>query len=240
MQEPESSPGFNSDSWLLTPTLSRYSRLKVRALYWSAKSAIIASLVQKYAVLIALYPGSFDPITLGHLDIISRGSRLFERVIVLVSNNPNKLPLFSIDQRLAQIRYTVAHLRNVEVDHYDGLTITYSKQHQAQVLLRGLRVLSDFEKELQMAHTNKTLADDIETLFLATSTEYGFLSSSLVKEIARFGGPIGHLVPHHVARDVCQCYAQTQPVSQPNKTVPPQSPTQTMPGNPLSSQRSET
>jgi cytidyltransferase-like protein len=94
-------------------------------------------LVQKYAGLIALYPGSFDPITLGHLDIISRGSRLFDRVIVLVSSNPNKVPLFSIDQRLEQIRQTISHLRNVDVDHYDGLTITYAKKHNAKVLLRG-------------------------------------------------------------------------------------------------------
>jgi pantetheine-phosphate adenylyltransferase len=168
--------------------------------------------------LIAIYPGSFDPITLGHLDIITRGSRLFERVIVLVSSNPNKVPLFSIPVRLQQIRQSVSELPNVDVDHYEGLTITYAKQVGAQVLLRGLRVLSDFEKELQMAHTNKTLADDLETLFLATATEYGFLSSSLVKEIARFGGPIDHLVPDHVARDVCQCYAQTQPAP----TAPPQ------------------
>ncbi|MBU6228354.1 MAG: pantetheine-phosphate adenylyltransferase [Cyanobacteria bacterium REEB459] len=156
--------------------------------------------------MIALYPGSFDPITLGHLDIITRGSRLFDRVIVLISSNPNKLPLFSIHQRLEQIHRCVDPLGNVEVDHYDGLTITYAHHHRAQVLLRGLRVLSDFEKELQMAHTNKTLANDIETLFLSTSTEYGFLSSSLVKEIARFGGPIDHLVPDHVARDLYQCY----------------------------------
>ena len=204
-------------------------------IYCPAKSAIIASLVQKYAVLIALYPGSFDPITLGHLDIISRGSRLFERVIVLVSSNPNKVPLFSIDQRLEQIRRTVIHLSNVDVDYYDGLTITYAKKHKAKVLLRGLRVLSDFEKELQMAHTNKTLADDIETLFLATSTEYGFLSSSLVKEIARFGGPISHLVPHHVARDVCQCYAQTQLESQPKETELLQKQTPTPPDGQVAS-----
>jgi pantetheine-phosphate adenylyltransferase len=163
--------------------------------------------------LLAIYPGSFDPITLGHLDIITRGSRLFERVVVLVSSNPNKVPMFSTAERMAQIERSVAHLSNVDIDNYDGLTITYARQHQAQVLLRGLRVLSDFEKELQMAHTNKTLADDIETLFLSTSTEYGFLSSSLVKEIARFGGPIDHLVPHHVARDVYQCYAQIPPAS---------------------------
>ncbi|HIK44458.1 MAG TPA: pantetheine-phosphate adenylyltransferase [Leptolyngbyaceae cyanobacterium M65_K2018_010] len=161
--------------------------------------------------MIAIYPGSFDPITLGHLDIISRGSRLFEQVVVLVSSNPNKVPLFSTAKRIAQIEASVSHLGNVAVDQYDGLTITYAHRHKAQVLLRGLRVLSDFEKELQMAHTNKTLANDLETLFLATATEYSFLSSSLVKEIARFGGPIDHLVPNHVARDVYQCYAQTQP-----------------------------
>ncbi|HEY9879757.1 MAG TPA: pantetheine-phosphate adenylyltransferase [Leptolyngbyaceae cyanobacterium] len=163
------------------------------------------------AALIAIYPGSFDPITFGHLDIITRGSRLFDRVIVVVSNNPNKVPLFSTEKRIEQIRLSVQHLSNIDIDCYQGLTVTYAKRQKAQVILRGLRVLSDFEKELQMAHTNKTLADDIETLFLSTSTEYGFLSSSLVKEIAQFGGPVDHLVPHHVARDICQCYAQTQP-----------------------------
>ncbi|TVP66334.1 MAG: pantetheine-phosphate adenylyltransferase [Leptolyngbya sp. LCM1.Bin17] len=185
--------------------------------------------------MIAIYPGSFDPITLGHLDIITRGSRLFERVIVLISSNPNKAPLFSIPERMEQIRLSVNHLSNVDIDYYDGLTITYAHTHQAQILLRGLRVLSDFEKELQMAHTNKTLADDIETLFLSTSTEYSFLSSSLVKEIARFGGPIDHLVPDHVARDVCQCYAQTQPApTAPNKTMLPPMPSVTPPTSPPS------
>lgn len=178
--------------------------------------------------MIALYPGSFDPITLGHVDIITRGSRLFDRVIVLISSNPSKLPLFSISQRHDQIEASVRHLGNVQVDHYEGLTIDYAQRHQAQVLLRGLRVLSDFEKELQMAHTNKTLADDIETLFLATSTEHGFLSSSLVKEIARFGGPIDHLVPDHVARDVYQCYAQIQPSAALGPVVPPLPPSPMM------------
>lgn len=159
--------------------------------------------------MIAIYPGSFDPITLGHLDIITRSSQLYRRVIVVISRNPSKNPLFTVEERIAQIRKTTQHLDNVEVDSFDGLTITYARDRQAKVLLRGLRVLSDFEKELQMAHTNKTLASDIETVFLATSTEYGFLSSSLVKEIARFGGPINHLVPEHIALDVEKCYGNT-------------------------------
>lgn len=159
--------------------------------------------------MLAIYPGSFDPITLGHLDIITRASRLFEKVIVVVSSNPNKMPLFTAEKRMAQIRQSVHQLKNVEIDCFDGLTVTYAKMKQAQVILRGLRVLSDFEKELQMAHTNKTLANDLETLFLATSTEYGFLSSSLVKEIAKFGGPVDHLVPQHVALDIYRCYATT-------------------------------
>jgi pantetheine-phosphate adenylyltransferase len=168
--------------------------------------------------VIAIYPGSFDPITLGHLDLIQRGSRLFEGVIVAVLRNPNKMPLFSVQQRQEQIRLSTGHLPNVEVDSFDGLTVNYAQMRQAQVLLRGLRAVSDFEVELQMAHTNKTLSTQIETVFLATSNEYSFLSSSVVKEIARFGGSIDHLVPPHVALDIYQCYAHNHPVSNPVKT----------------------
>ncbi|AKG24678.1 pantetheine-phosphate adenylyltransferase [Calothrix sp. 336/3] len=163
--------------------------------------------------MIAIYPGSFDPITLGHLDIIQRGAKLFDQVVVAVLRNPNKAPLFTVQRRLEQIRTSTKHLTNVEADAFDGLTVNYAQMRQACVLLRGLRAISDFEVELQMAHTNKTLSTEIETVFLATSNEYSFLSSSVVKEIAKFGGSVDHLVPPHVALDIYQCYAQNHPVS---------------------------
>jgi pantetheine-phosphate adenylyltransferase len=169
--------------------------------------------------VIAIYPGSFDPITLGHLDIIERGCKLFDTVVVAVLRNPSKSPLFSVQERIEQIRLCTQHLSNVEVDSFAGLTVEYARLKNAQVLLRGLRVLSDFEKELQMAHTNQTLWDEIETVFLATSNEYSFLSSSVVKEIAKFGGSVNHLVPQQVALDISRCYAETHPEStHPNAT----------------------
>ncbi|MBE9052400.1 pantetheine-phosphate adenylyltransferase [Nostocales cyanobacterium LEGE 11386] len=173
--------------------------------------------------MIAIYPGSFDPITLGHLDIIQRGSRLFDQVIVAVLRNPNKVPLFTVQQRLEQIRLTTRHLTNVEVDGFDGLTVNYAQKRQAQVLLRGLRAISDFEVELQMAHTNKTISTQIETVFLATSNEYSFLSSSVVKEIARFGGSVDHLVPQEIALDIYKCYNHNSPMANPITTeaIPP-------------------
>ncbi len=171
--------------------------------------------------MIAIYPGSFDPITLGHLDIIQRGSKLFDVVIVAVLRNLNKNSLFSVQQRLEQIRLSTQHLSNVEIDGFDGLTVNYAKMRHAQVLLRGLRAVSDFEVELQMAHTNKTISTQIETVFLATSTEYSFLSSSVVKEIARFGGCVDHLVPPHVALDIYQCYTHNNPVLNPLTTTQP-------------------
>jgi pantetheine-phosphate adenylyltransferase len=173
--------------------------------------------------VIAIYPGSFDPITLGHLDIIQRGSRLFEQVIVAVLGNPNKVPLFTVQERLEQIRRTTQHLTNVEADAFDGLTVNYAQKRHAQVLLRGLRAISDFEVELQMAHTNKTISTQIETVFLATSNEYSFLSSSVVKEIARFGGSVDHLVPEQIALDIYKCYNHTSPMANPITTeaIPP-------------------
>ena len=155
---------------------------------------------------IAIYPGSFDPITLGHLDIITRGSNMFDSVIVAVLSNPSKQPLFTVEKLIEQIKQCTINLSNVEVDSFAGLTVEYAKMRGAKILLRGLRVLSDFEKELQMAHTNKTLSEDIETIFLATAKEYSFLSSSVVKEIAQFGGEISHLVPTDIVDDIYSYY----------------------------------
>jgi pantetheine-phosphate adenylyltransferase len=152
--------------------------------------------------VIALYPGSFDPVTLGHLDLIERACRLYETVIVAVVKNPNKTSLFTLEERVEQIRKATQHLPQVEVTSFMDLTVNYAQRRGAQVILRGLRALSDFEMELQMALTNKTLASSIETVFLATSSEYSFLSSSVVKEVARFGGSVDHLVPPHVALDL--------------------------------------
>jgi len=148
----------------------------------------------------ALYPGSFDPITLGHLDLIERSSKLFKSVIVIVAINPEKQYLFSVEKRIELIKDSVEHLDNIEIDSFSGLTVNYAKKHNATAIIRGLRAVSDFEKELQMAQINHSLNPDIETLFLATASEYSFLSSSVVKEVAKFGGSVDHLVPLAVAK----------------------------------------
>ncbi len=154
----------------------------------------------------ALYPGSFDPLTLGHLDLIERGARLFDSLVVAVLENPAKRPCFSLEQRLAQIRGATAHLPAVSVDSFDGLTVTMARRCGAGVILRGLRALSDFEYELQIAHTNHSLAAEVETLFMATATRHSFLSSSVVKEVARFGGDVRHMVPTGVAEDLLRFF----------------------------------
>jgi pantetheine-phosphate adenylyltransferase len=159
----------------------------------------------------ALYPGSFDPLTLGHLDLIERSSLLFDKVVVAVLRNPSKNPCFSVEQRLQQIRAATAHLENVHADAFEGLTVEFAQRCGAGVILRGLRALSDFEFELQIAHTNKSLAPQLETLFMATATAHSFLSSSVVKEVARFGGPVGHMVPTGVAEDLARLFNRTSP-----------------------------
>ena len=150
----------------------------------------------------ALYPGSFDPLTNGHMDLIERAVALFGQVTVAVLSNPNKKPAFSVDQRIGQIQSATRHLNGIDVVSFDGLTVHCAVTHQADLILRGLRAMSDFEYELQIAHTNRSLAEDLETVFLATSTRHSFLSSSVVKEVARFGGPVDHMVPKEVAKDL--------------------------------------
>lgn len=147
---------------------------------------------------VAIYPGSFDPVTSGHYDIIVRASRLFERLIVAVAPNPNKQPLFSVEERVAILQEVCASLPNVQVESFEGLLVDFAKQRGAQVIVKGLRAVSDFDYELQMALTNRRLCPQIETVFMMTSSEYVFLSSSIVKEIARLGGSVQGLVPKGV------------------------------------------
>ena len=144
---------------------------------------------------VAIYPGSFDPVTMGHLDIIQRSSRVFDHVYVAVATNFTKQPLFSTEQRLEFLREATDGLHNVQVITFDGLLVDEAKKNNARIIIKGLRAISDFEYEFQMALMNKKLGDDVETLFMATSTRYSYLSSSLVKEVARLGGCIKDLVP---------------------------------------------
>jgi pantetheine-phosphate adenylyltransferase len=152
----------------------------------------------------AVYPGSFDPFTLGHLDILERATGIFDKVIVAVLENPNKLPLFSVDERLAMIRDSIDHDGRIEVDSFDGLTVEYAKKVGAGSLVRGLRATSDFENEFQMALFNRRLAPEITTVFLMTSFANVFLSSSLIKEVARHGGAVDFAVPPSVAKRLAQ------------------------------------
>lgn len=144
---------------------------------------------------IAVCSGSFDPVTLGHLDIIKRGSQVFEKVIVGVLNNINKKPLFTVEERLEMLREATKDLPNVTVDSFDGLLIDYMKKVNAKVILRGLRAISDFEYEMQIAAMNRKLDEEIETFFIMTKNEYSFLSSSIVKEVAKYNGDVSGLVP---------------------------------------------
>jgi len=146
----------------------------------------------------AVYPGSFDPVTKGHLDIIERSSKLFDKVIVVASNNTSKTPMFTVDEKVEILTNVVSHLDNVEVDSFDGLLVHYVEENNVNVIVKGLRAISDFEVEFQMAGMNRKLNPNAETVFLMTSTDYSYLSSSIVKEIFKLGGPIHELVPQIV------------------------------------------
>ena len=150
----------------------------------------------------ALYPGSFDPLTFGHLDLIQRGSDLFGEVLIAVLENPSKKATFSCERRIEQIEKATREIPGCKTIAFKGLTVDCAREHNADLILRGLRAMSDFEYELQISHTNKSLNNDIETIFLSTNTNFSFLSSSLVKEVAKFGGEINHMVPTPVERDL--------------------------------------
>jgi pantetheine-phosphate adenylyltransferase len=151
----------------------------------------------------AVYPGSYDPPTNGHLDIIERASGVFDEVVVAVLINKNKRTLFTVDERLEMLRDVTAHLPNVRVDSWHGLLVHYCQQHDIQAIVKGLRAVSDFDYELQMAQMNQQLSG-VHTLFMPTSPLYSFLSSSLVKEVATYGGDVSHLLPESVDKRLRQ------------------------------------
>lgn len=148
----------------------------------------------------AVYPGSFDPVTNGHLDIIRRAAKMVDKVIVAVIHNPNKSPLFSLEERMELLKKVTKDIDNVEVDCFTGLLVDYVKEKNVDVIVKGLRAVSDFEYEFQMALVNKKLNPKVETIFMMTSSEFSYLSSSIVKEVFRFNGDINELVPDVVIK----------------------------------------
>jgi pantetheine-phosphate adenylyltransferase len=148
---------------------------------------------------IAIYPGSFDPLTNGHLAIIQRGLKIFDRLVVAVANNPDKRPLFGVEERRRMITEALGVEPRVEVDSFDGLLVEYAKRRGIHRVLRGLRALSDFEYEFQLANMNRKLLPDFETVFVMTGEDYFYVSARLVREVARFGGDVSGLVPPNVA-----------------------------------------
>lgn len=156
----------------------------------------------------AVYPGSFDPVTLGHFDIIMRTSQTMDRVVIGVLNNQAKKPLFTMEERVEMLKSVTQPFSNVEIQCFDGLTIDFARKNHAQVIIRGLRAVTDFEYELQLAQTNRVIAPEIDTMFLATSLKYSYLSSSIVKEIASLGGEIGEFLHPQVAEKMLDKYAR--------------------------------
>ena len=158
----------------------------------------------------AVYPGTFDPITNGHLDIITRGMRLFDTIVVAILRNPDKEPLFPVDERVEILTAVVAPLSSVRVEAFDGLLVDYARERGAQAIVRGLRALSDFEYEYQMALMNQRLAPDLHTIYMMPSEAYSYVSSRLVKEVARLGGDVTGLVPPEVAARLKRRFAAAE------------------------------
>jgi len=154
----------------------------------------------------AIYPGSFDPVTYGHIDIIKRASKIFDELTVSVLNNKVKTPLFSVDERVKMLQDVCKDLPNVKIDSFSGLLADYAKDSGTDVIIRGLRAITDFEYELQMAQTNHKIADSVDTVFLTTSLEYAYLSSTTVKEVASFGRDVSQFVPPCVAEKIYEKY----------------------------------
>jgi pantetheine-phosphate adenylyltransferase len=151
---------------------------------------------------VAIYPGSFDPITLGHLNLIKRASKTFDRVVVCIMVNSEKKPLFSLEERLRQVKTVVQKFPNVEVDSFEGLVAEYARNKKATVVVRGLRAMSDFERECQMAIINKKIYPELETFFLAADEKYMYLSSSAVRELARFGASLQNFAPREITDEI--------------------------------------
>lgn len=156
---------------------------------------------------IAVYPGSFDPLTNGHIDLIERAIRIFDRLIVAVAENPGKSPLFTIEERIDMVKKAIQKYDNITVDSISGLTVDYVQQHGASVIVRGLRAISDFEYELQMALMNRKLNDQIETVFLMPSLQYSFVKSSHIKELAKLGACLDGLTPDFVSEKLREKFA---------------------------------
>ncbi len=148
----------------------------------------------------AIYPGSFDPVTNGHIDIIERASKIFDKVIIAVGDNPEKKPLFTIQERIDMIQDITRNIKNAEVGSFKGLLLDYAKKKDARIIIRGLRAVSDFEFEFQRALLNRKINGDVETVFIMTKEDYVYLNSSIVKEIAMFNGPVKKLVPEIVEK----------------------------------------
>lgn len=151
---------------------------------------------------IAVYPGSFDPVTLGHFDIIERTAQIMDKVIIGVLNNNSKTPLFSVEERVTMLKGVTAHIPNIEIQSFDGLLVDFVRKSEANVIVRGLRAITDFEYELQLYQTNRIIAPEVDTIFLTTNLKYSYLSSSIVKEIAMYHGDISAFLHPEIAQKV--------------------------------------